>query len=207
MKNNLLFISLLVFVNSVVYSQKDYYVSKSNDTIKGRILSFKSNRVIFDIDGNEKSITHEEIKDIHVNDFSKIKKAAGIQVEKPESGFAHVYFFRPYLYVGSALGCKILYNENNFINIKTNTCFVHKIKAGEIHKYEKYSAFKKSKNKIEINAVDGKIYFIRGVYGISEVGVSTNGSFGVGNKTSIKLDDSEDNFLKILSMKKISPKI
>lgn len=168
MKNNLLLLlaSLLLHSTYAQNSEDDYLVTKEKDTLFYKVIGLKGKRIEFIQNGKKKSKKKNIFKfsDINISDVSVIKNPLHLEIEKPESGYAHIYLYRPYVYNGSALACKVEYNGEKFINIKTYSYYLHKVKAGEIHKYN----WKNSKKEVlEIDAVDGKIYFIRGSFAAS----------------------------------------
>lgn len=82
---------------------------------------------------------------------------------------------------------------------------MHKVKANEIHKYNWNNH---ENNKVEINAEDGKTYFIRGSF--EAVGMNWNGmndmnGIGmIGNSMSIFIDNPKIARYMVLTMKKES---
>ena len=238
MKNNNLFLLLILFLTFNVFSQstyKDYIIYKDVDTVYCSVKKYGNLKMEFETDSkkefakinssssnlskksgvkkkvnpNLKTAYLSNITDVYLNDTSELfNNPLNIKIEKPEEGYAHVYLYRPYYYTGSALGCKIKYNSNNFINIKTKSYFLHKIKANQTHSYERTNKAyltSKKRNKVEFNAENGKIYFIRAIYGTNLKIDDEKISEGMG--TSIYLDETPHNKYQILNMKKKSPKI
>lgn len=124
-----------------MYSQEecqDYLVNKEGDTIYCKVLGLKREGITY-IQEEKKSKKNQYIfdfSDIKILDFSIIENPLNIKIEEPDSGFAHVYFYRPYVYTGSALSCKIEYNNGEQLkNIKTNSYFLHKVKSSKTYKY------------------------------------------------------------------------
>ena len=202
----IIFTLTLILFTALTYSQSnntDYLVTVENDTIHCKILKLKNKKITYRITGEKgkKKKNIFKFSDVHFADKSIIKNPLNIKIEKPESGYAHVYFYRPYVYTGSALACKVEYNGNSFINIKTHSYFLHKIKAGEVHKYNQKSL---KKDVIEINAKDGDIYFIRGSFG--GTGEAFINNMNMSNSLHIFKDNPKVAEYVILTMKKESPK-
>lgn len=201
-----IFTLTLILSTSLIYSQSnntDYLVTVENDTIHCKILELKNKKVTYSINGEKgkKKKNIFKFADVHFADKSIIKNPLNIKIEKPKSGYAHVYFYRPYVYTGSALACKVEYNGNSFINIKTHSYFLHKVKAGEVHKYNQKSL---KKDVIEIDAKDGEIYFIRGSFG--GTGEAFINNLNISNSLHIFKDNPKVAEYVILTMKKESPK-
>lgn len=187
-------------------AESDYLVTKEKDTIFCKVVGLKGKKVEFIESGQRRSKKKNIFKfsDVNISDLSVIKNPLDLEIEQPEKGYAHVYLYRPYVYTGSALACRVEYNGKRFINIKTNTYYLHKVKAGEVHKYN----WKGSKNdKLEINAGDGEIYFIRGSFAASFENWNTTSAMPtVSNGMSIFLDNPNTARYALLTMKKESPK-
>ena len=198
-----LFIVIICLTNTIVFSQiteKEYLVNKEMDTIYCQIIRIDNKNIEYKIDNKERNIKEKirDFIDINLTDYQVIENPLGITIETPEEGYAHVYFYRPYIYTGSALNLKVEYNGNNFINLKTKSYYLHKVKANEVHYY---NWIHNKDEKIEINAVSGKIYYIKGIYGSDE-------GFGqfmnLSNDLSLSIDNSKTAFIKVLTMEKLS---
>lgn len=195
----------LLLISTLIYSQSnesDYLITVNNDTIYCKILELKNKKIKYIVNGEKGKIKKNIFKfaDVHFADTSIIENPLNIKIEKPESGYAHVYFYRPYVYTGSALACKVEYSGKSFINIKTHSYYLHKVKAGEVHKYNQ----KNLKNDIiEINAKDGEIYFIRGSFG--GTGEAFINNMNMSNTLHIFQDNPKIAKYVILTMKKESP--
>ena len=199
------FITLyLILVSLFTFGQEaesDYLVTKENDTIFCKVVGLKGKKVEFIEHGKKKSKKKNIFKfsDVNITDKSVIKNPLNLDLEKPEKGYAHVYLYRPYVYTGSALACKVEYNGEKFINIKTYSYYLHKVKAGEVHKYN----WKGTKREVlEIDAKDGKTYFIRGSFSASFEPWNTIST--VSNGMNIFLDNPNTAKYAILTMKKES---
>jgi hypothetical protein len=198
-----LLIAIIFLTNTIVYSQiteKEYIINKEMDTIFCQIIKIDNKNIEYKIENKEKTIK-EKIKDlidIKLLNYQVIENPLGIIIETPEEGYAHVYFYRPYIYTGSALNLKVEYNGNSFINLKTKSYYLHKVKANEIHYY---NWIHNKDEKIEINAVSGKIYYIKGTFGSDE-------GFGqfmnLSNDLSLSIDNSKTAFIRVLTMEKLS---
>ncbi len=205
MKKNLI-ILFLTFWSILTYgqnNQSDFLIKKGNDTVFCKIIELKGKKIKFIESGEKKSKKKNIFKfsNVNISDLSVVKNPLNLKVKKPKKGFAHIYLYRPYVYTGSALACKVEYNGEKFINIKTYSYYLHKVKAGEVHKYN----WKNSKKDIlEIDAKDGETYFIRGSFGASFEPWNTISS--ISNGMNIFLDNPNTAKYAILTMKKESPK-
>jgi len=206
-------------------------VNSENDTINCKVIKLKKGKLKFTTNSKKYKIVKEDdlfddlysdssslpseskykfenidnLKKISLSNESVIYNPLNLKIEDPEEGYAHIYFFRPYVYLNSALGCKIKYGDKKFLNIKTNGYYLHKVKAGE--KYKFYKSRIGKDNVVEINAENKKIYYIRAILGavnITNMVVSSLGGMPMvtGGRTSITLDDSPNAQYHVLSMKK-----
>ncbi|MFV8346432.1 hypothetical protein [Flavobacterium sp. ZB4P13] len=202
MKRKIYIATLLI--SNFIYSQnanKDYLVTEENDTIFCKIIGLSGKQVEF-IKENEKSSSTKNIYnflDANINDLSVVENPLGIKIEQPEKGYAYVYLYRPYVYTGSALNCKVEYNGTSLINLKTKSYYLHKVKTNEIHKYKWNNS---NRNIVEINAIEGGIYFIRGAFGSEYQPWNTIST--VSNGMTIFLDNPKIAKYMILTMKKES---
>lgn len=206
MNKNLTTLLLLILISISSFAQEtqsDYLISKEKDTIFCKVVGLKGKKVEY-IKSREKKSKKKNIfkfSDIKISDLSVINNPLDLKIVKPEEGYAHVYLYRPYVYTGSALACKVEYNGEKFINIKTYSYYLHKVKAGEVHSYN----WKGSKKTVlDIDAKDGEIYFIRGSFAASFEPWNTIST--VSNGMNIFLDNPKTAEYAILTMKKISPK-
>jgi hypothetical protein len=203
MKNTLL-LSIIALTSIMTYSQtlnNDYLVTKENDTINCKVLELKGKKIKYIENETQKKRKKNIFKfvDVKINDLSIIKNPTNLKLVKPEEGYAHIYFYRPYVYTGSALACKVEHNGDRFINIKTNSYFILKVKAGTSH----YFNWNNSRiDTIDIEAEDGKEYFIRGSFGASFE--QLNPISTVSNGMNIFLDNPKTARYVILTMKKES---
>jgi hypothetical protein len=195
----------LLLISSLSFSQSkkgDYLVKEEKDTVFCKIVGLSGKRVEF-IKENEKSSSTKNVYnflDVNISDLSVIENPLGIKIEQPEKGYAYVYLYRPYVYTGSALNCKVEYNGASLVNLKTKSYYLHKVKANEIHKYNwVYS----SKIIVEINAKEGEIYFIRGSFESKPQPWNTIST--VSNGMSIFIDNPKIAKYMILTMAKESP--
>jgi hypothetical protein len=166
----------LLLISSLSFSQSkkgDYLVTEEKDTIFCKIVGLSGKRVEY-IKENDNSSSTKNIYsfiDVNITDLSVIENPLGIKIEQPEKGFAYVYLYRPYVYTGSALNCKVDYNGTSLVNLKTKSYYLHKVKANEIHKYNWNNS---SKIIVEINAKEGEVYFIRGSFAAEYINWDTN---------------------------------
>jgi hypothetical protein len=195
----------LLLISSLSFSQSkkgDYLVTEEKDTIFCKIVGLSGKRVEY-IKENENSSSTKNIYsflDVNITDLSVIENPLGIKIEQPENGYAYVYLYRPYVYTGSALNCKIEYNGTSLVNLKSRSYFLHKVKVNEIHKYNWNNS---SENVIEINAKEGEVYFIRGSFGAEYQPLNTISTFE--NGMNISIDNPKIARYMVLTMKKESP--
>jgi len=195
----------LLLLSGLSFSQSkkgDYLVTEEKDTIFCKIVGLDGKRVEF-IRENEKSSSTKNIYnfiDVNITDLSVIENPLGIKIEQPEKGYAYVYLYRPFVYAGSALNCKVEYNRTKLVNLKPNSYYLHKIKTNETHKYNWNNS---SKSVVEINAKEGEVYFIRGSVGADRQSLDAIVTFGAGMK--IAIDNPKIAKYVVLTMKKESP--
>ncbi len=198
LSTNLLFSTITVCQDGF----KDFLVKESGERINCKIVKLESLDVSYlPEDGKPDKIKTKSIydfKDMLISDTSVIVNPLGIKIEKPDTGFTHVYFYRSYSYNGSALPCNIDYNGKKIANIKTNSYFLHKIKIHETHIYNPSIS---KRDKVEIHAEEGAIYFIKCEYDVKNAGGMMS------NSMTIALDNPKVARYAILNMKKISPTI
>jgi len=199
MKVHFTFVITILFTSLVFGQNQDYLITNKNDTLWVKILSLDGKKIEIIKEGDKKSSKknfYDFIK-MHIHDERVITNPTNLKVEKPEPGYAHIYIYRPYVYLGSAIGFKIKYNDQKLANIKTYSYLLHKVKAGETHKYERSGMNSKE---IKIDAKDGEIYFVRVSYGS---GAETFG--GLVGGESIFIDNPDMAKYAILTMKMESP--
>ena len=229
---------LLLLFNFIIFSQtkhKDYIIYKDLDTIYCTIKRYGNLKMTFETNSkkifpkinssssnlkkrsplnkstneNEKTVFLNNVVDVYIDNKSEIfKNPLNIQINNPEKGYAHVYLYRPYYYTGSALGCKVKFNGENFINIKSKSYYLHKVKANEKVVYERTNKaylITKKRDKIEFTPEEEKIYFIKAIYGTNSKIEDDKICEGMG--TSIYLDETPHSKYLILNMKKNSPKM
>jgi hypothetical protein len=184
----------LLLISSLSFSQSkkgDYLVTEEKDTIFCKIVGLSGKRVEY-IKENENSSSKKNIykfSDLNITDLNVIENPLGIKIEQPEKGFAYVYLYRPYVYTGSALNCKVEYNGTSLVNLKTNSYYLHKIKANEIHKYNWNNSSKKI---VEINAKDGVVYYIRASFEAEYINWDLNKMYaGMQNSSVMNLNGKD----------------
>lgn len=199
-----IFVTLLL-ISSLSFSQSkkgDYLVTEEKDTIFCKIVGLSGKRVEY-IKENENSSSTKNIYsflDVNITDLSVIENPLGIKIEQPEKGFAYVYLYRPYVYTGSALNCKVDYNGTSLVNLKTKSYYLHKVKANQIHKYNWNNS---SKIILEIYAKEGEVYFIRGSFGAEYQPLNPISTYA--NGMNISIDNPKIARYMVLTMKKESP--
>ncbi|WP_298239511.1 DUF2846 domain-containing protein [uncultured Algibacter sp.] len=226
-----LLLLILIHINSYSQSSKsDFLVTKEDDTIFCKVVGLKGKRIEFIKRGEGKSRKKNifNFSDLSISNLSVINNPLNLKIVKPEEGYAHIYLYRPYVYTGSALACKVEYNGESFVNIKTYSYYLHKVKAGEVHTYNWNND---KKNIITIKPSTGETYFIRGSFkasfeqwepwrtntgwssqstfssgSISNNTTGFNSGFMVTNGMNIFIDNPNTAKYAILTMKKESPK-
>ena len=211
MKKN--FYATLLIISCLSFSQSkkgDYLITEKKDTIFCKIVKLSGKRVEY-IKDNENSSSTKNIYnflDVNITDLSVIENPLGLKIEQPEKGYAHVYLYRPYVYTGSALNCKVEYNGYSLVNLKTKSYYLHKVKANEIHRYNWNNRDQKV---VEIDAKDGQIYFIRGSFEAEFMTWNASGGMStmqnlptISNSMSIFIDNPKIARYMVLTMKKES---
>ncbi|MEP4910653.1 MAG: hypothetical protein ABJS57_16360 [Algibacter sp.] len=194
-------ITILLFT-SIIYAQDytDYLVDENNNKIFCKITQIKNGKVKYRLQGKSYSTikTITKFSDVKFNNPDVIKNPLGLKIEKPESGYSHVYFYF------SEIIYKVRYNGKKLTSIGVGNYYLHKIKAGETHIYSSYG------NNLEIVAENQKTYLIRG----SETGKIDEQIFSIDSKGETKferglrispklvLDNRKISEYALLSMKK-----
>ena len=204
---------ILFTISNLSFSQSkkgDYLVTKEKDTVFCKIIGLSGKRVEY-IKENENSSSTKNIYnflDVNITDLSVIENPLRIKIEQPEKGYAYVYLYRPYVYTGSALNCKVEYNGTSLANLKTKSYYLHKVKANEIHKYNWNIREQKV---VEIDAKEGEVYFIRGSFEAEYINWNTYGGSSAiqnsptwSNTMSIFIDNPKIAKYMVLTMKKES---
>jgi hypothetical protein len=195
----------LLLISSLSFSQSkkgDYLVTEEKDTIFCKIVGLNG-KIVEYIKENESSSSTKNIYsllDVNITDLSVIENPLKLKIEQPEKGYAYVYLYRPYVFAGSALNCKVEYNRAKLVNLKPDSYYLHRIKPNEIHKYNWNNS---SKSVVEINAKEGEVYFIRGSVGAERKSLDAIVTFGSGMK--IAIDNPKIAKYVVLTMKKESP--
>ncbi|KAB1064284.1 hypothetical protein F6U93_14450 [Tamlana haliotis] len=231
-------LTILIFGVSILNAQNefnDYFVYKNKDTIKCKITKVKNQYIYFDLSPDNKFIlkrdmsknlkarksTQPRYKKLHYTPSrlffyqcddiflsSKTKEELELnKIEKPEDGFAHVYFYRPNS-DPRLDGFIIREGDSKIINLKINSYFLVKVKAGTEHTYYVNKSLS-SKDKVSVLAKNKGIFFIQGFY----IGCNYSGGLGFngtimpmgngrdcGNNLSINEDEYAE--LQVLSMYK-----
>ncbi len=212
------FLLLFLSINSQnIY--EDYFVYKNGDTIQCKITKAKKNKIYFNVSPeNEFSIKRESYGNsayesyykpkrlsfydclyIHLSEKTKTEISVN-KIVQPEDGYAHVYFYKPFVGI-EPLGSFVIRDGDKKIgNIKTNSFFYIKIKAGTTHTFNtNINLFKK--DEITIEAKNKTIYYIRASLS-SSTNLNSNGLSHFGR--NISLDDEHNPFseVQVLSMYK-----
>lgn len=193
---------ILQFCYSQDYS-KDFLVNDFDETEYVKIIGLDGKKVEYIKEGKKKSKKTNiyNLKKMNITNLDVINNPLNLKIEQPEPGYAYVYIYRPYIYLESAIGIKMEYNKENLATITTNSYFLHKIKAGELHTYHVNGMYPAG---VEVNAADGEIYYIRVSIGAGA------GSLGgtltaLGQGKTIFLDDPDIAKYAVLTMEKESP--
>ncbi len=187
----------LLYLTSINGQSYDYLKNAEGEEIKAEILKLDGKKIAFKIAGEDK-VRKENFynyTEMQLNDLGVIENPLNLSVERPESGFAYIYIYRPYVYIGAGIGLKVKHNGQKLANIKTYSYYLHKVPAGSKNIYQK----KGYPDKVTIDAEDGQIYFIRVSYGS---GAQSFG--GLASGVSIFLDNPKMAKYAILTMKKKS---
>ena len=166
----------------------DYLVDENNTKIFCKITQVKNGKVKYRLRGKSYSTikTITKFSDVKLTNPDVIKNPLGLKIEKPESGYSHVYFYF------SEVIYKVKYNGEKFTSIGIGSYYLHKIKAGETHIYSTFG------NSLEIEAENQKTYLIRGKYGKD---YNIGNSMGV-ISSELVLDNRKVSEYALLSMKK-----
>lgn len=174
----------------------DFLTSEDGKGIACRIIEIKNRNIKYKTSKSSSIVTDKIVyyKDIYLSDTTKVKNPLNTIILKPDSGFAHVY-----LYNGEHTGFKVYHNGRELIKIKGGSFYLHKIKANKFHSY--YS--NGTNSLVEINAEDGKVYFIKGKLKSK----ATFGSGGINDSvasfsTDLILDKSNVSRYAVLSLKR-----
>jgi hypothetical protein len=182
----ILIISILFTNLSFAQDYTDYLVDENNTKIFCKIIQIKNGKVKYRLKGKSystiKAIT--KFSDVSFANPDVLKNPLGLKIEKPEPGFAHVYFY----YSGTIYNVR--YNAKKLIKIRIGNYFLHKIKASEIHNYLS------SGSKLKIIAENQKIYLVRGTETITETGINSQIT------AKLVLDNRKVSEYALLSMKK-----
>ena len=194
----------VILVSCIMHSQssRDYLVTREKDTIFCKIIGLSGKMIEF-IAEKEKSSTTDYIYnflDAKISDMGIIENPLGIKIEQPEKGYAYVYLYRPYVYTGAALNCKVEYNDTSLVNLKSRSYYLHKVKANEKHRYKWNNG--SSRKAVEIDAKEGEVYYIRGSF-VAEY-QPWNTFAPMSNGMSIFLDNPKIARYMVLTMKKES---
>lgn len=195
MKYYILLFFLFSFNQNFSQDFSDYLIDENGIKIFCKVQQIKNSKVKYKLRGKSYSIIKNilKFKDISFSDPDALKNPLNIKIEKPEEGYAYVYFYC------STMPYTVKYNGKKLIKIKGGTYFVHKIKAGEIHNYLAFG------NGLDIEAENQKTYIVRDKekYSINTTFI-INGGFEVGGRIEgeLVLDDSKMSTYALLSMKK-----
>jgi hypothetical protein len=209
---------------------RDYFVYKNGDTIRCNITKAKNQRIYFSLPEKHnfiltRKITKDikyrkstmksnsgsnytpnnlnfyECQNIFISPESKSKIALS-DIETPEEGYAHIYFYKPYAGMEPIGSFIIKEGEKKLVNLKTNSSFLIKVRSGTQHTYStKMNLFNKSE--VTILAENKEIYYIKASTECYESGVNNQTTL-CGRK--ISLDKSNHSELQVLTMYK-NPKI
>ncbi len=199
-------LSITLLTLQFSYSQdysSDFLVNAFDETENVKIIGLDGKKVEYIKEGKKKSkkMNFYNLKKMNITNLDVITNPLNLKIQQPEPGYAHVYIYRPYIYLESAMGVKMQHNKENLATIITNSYFLHKVKAGELHTYEVNGMHPEE---VEINAEDGEIYYIRVSIGAGA------GSLGgtltaLGQGKTIFLDDPDIAKYAVLTMEQESP--
>ena len=131
MKKNILTTTVLL-LTFFVYSQNntDYLIDQDNNKIFCKIIQIKNGKIKYRLNGKSYSVLKDitNFKDLSFTDKSIIKATFDPEIEKPEKGYAYIYFYsakqRPYT---------VLKDKNKITKIGVNNYYLLKVKANETH--------------------------------------------------------------------------
>ncbi|MEP1488368.1 MAG: hypothetical protein ABJK28_08065 [Algibacter sp.] len=205
---------------------KDYFVYKNGDTINCKITKAKNQKIYFslsldnkfilkrDLSKNikarksslpknkgsyytPKSLTFYECLDIFLSPQSKNEITLN-KIEKPEEGYAYVYFYKPYIGIEPIGSFIIREEEKKLVNLKTNSSYLIKVKAGTKHTYStNINLF--SKDEITILAENQRIYYIKATTECNETGIVNQ---NINCERNISINEDKYSELQLLTMYK-----
>ena len=203
---NFLILCITFLTLSISYSQdygSDFLVNAFDEVEYVTITGLEGKKVEYIKEGKKRSKKTNiyNLKKMNITNLDVIHNPLHIKIQQPEPGYAYVYIYRPYIYTESAIGVKMQNNHEKLANIVTNSYFLHKVKAGEL---QTYTVEGMNKRTVEIDPVDGEIYYIRVSLGLGA------GSLGgtltaLGQGETIFLDDPDIAKYAVLTMEKESP--
>jgi len=207
MKQKSSIILLFILFTSLSYSQEfpDFLIDENGYQFSCEIREIKNGRIKYYVKGNSLIITKRivEFKNGHLTKPYKVKNPLGTKIEKPDLGFANVYFYN-----GQTTAFKLFYNGKELIKIKGGHYFLLKIKSNELHSFSSTE----DKTLIEINAEEGKTYYIKGKLRIESnlnaIYDDINSTFNNSIKYShdLILENNELSKYAVMSMKKKAEK-
>lgn len=187
MKKNLLIIFLFITHYTVFSqtTYEDYFVYKNGDTIACNITKAQKQYIYFELAADTKfeikrdlskdlkarKTTNPSLKktvytptklyfynclDIHLSQKTKEKLKINT-IEKPEDGYAYIYFYNPSQY--SSKSFIIREGDTKLFKLKKDSYALLKIKAGEKHVYATVNGL--GKRKVVIETENKKTYFVR----------------------------------------------
>ena len=172
---------------SMAFAQEytDYIIDENNAKIFCKITQIKKGRVKYKLKGKSYATTRNitKLSDVSFSNPDVLQNPLGIELETPEKGYAHVYFY------SSGIPYKVKYNGERLVAIKPGSYFLHQIKSGETHYYTAHAGG------VEITAEDQKIYLVRG----SE---SKSNLFNSSPTAELVIDNRKVSEYALLSMKK-----
>lgn len=181
-----------ILATNLIFAQDytDYLVDENNNKIFCRITQIKNGKGKYRLKGKSYSTikTITKFSDVSFTNPDVLKNPLSLKIEKPEPGYAHVYFY----YSGIIYNVKD--NGEKLIDIRIGSYFLHKIKASETHNYSSFGS------NLEIIAENQKIYLVRGI----EKNIDTRFNSRVGSK--LVLDNRKISEYALLSMKKKAKK-
>lgn len=165
-------ITILVVQTGFSQDHTDYLVDENNTIIYCKIIQIKNGKVKYRLKNKSYSIVERinKFSDVNFNNPDVLKNPLGTKIEKPESGYAHVYFYF------SGIHYKVKYNDEKLVKIVPGSYYLHKIKIGDTHKYmvdytsdskllrklDELSNYGYPENILEIFPEDQQIYIIKG---------------------------------------------
>lgn len=182
--------------------ETDYIINSKGLKLNCKIVKIKNGRLKYRLYKQSQPfiVRLDELSDFHAKDWEGLEKSLPTSIEKPQSGFAHVYF-----YCVEKPSAQVFYKDKKLVKIRKNSYYLHKIKTGQEHVY----GCKKNneKEKIRLNPKSGEIFFMRpiyigyGGYTLVKDGIATTYTGRI--QHALSLDNSKTSKYTVMSIDKL----